>query len=340
MRRTAPRSPRAFLVAASLAILTTALVTPIAQAQSPTPVPPTPTTAATVAPATNTPAATSVPATNTPAATGVPATSTPAPTAQPAEAPAVPHDARYFAETRYRIDNDQIWNYFNARGGIDIFGFPVSRTFTFLGCTSQIFQRQIAQVCQGTGARLMNVLDDLFPYTQVNFAHFPDVNQDMKNGTPGVGEPNYDTRMLDFVRANAPDTFSGLNVRFQSTFFGLITAAMLGTNDQGIVNITNLEVWGAPISPPQFDPNNQDFVYQRFQRGIMHHIASQNSTRAVLLADYVKQLMRDSEELPIDLREQAQNDRLFRQYCPGAPQWVCRPDVLPASDLTFAFEVG
>lgn len=300
------------------------------QAQTPTPVPPT----ATAVPSTPTTA----PATSTP----VPATSTPAPTAtaQPAEAPPVPHDARYFAETRYRIDNNQIWDYFNQRGGVEIFGFPVSRTFIFLGCTAQIFQRQIAQVCEGTGARLMNVLDDLFPYTQVNFARFPDVNQDTKNATPGIGEPNYDTRIIQFVRDHAPDTFSGMNVRFGSTFFSLITAEMIGSNDPGIVTITNLEVWGAPISPPMFDPGNGDFVYQRFQRGIMHHIGSQNSTRAVLLADYVKQLMRDSDELPIDLREQAQNDRLFHQYCPGSPQWVCRPDVLPATDLTFAFEVG
>jgi len=28
----------------------------------------------------------------------------------------------------------------------------------------------------------------------------------------------------------------------------------------------------------------------------------------------------------------------MRQYCPGMPQWVCRPAELPATDLTFAFE--
>jgi hypothetical protein len=262
------------------------------------------------------------------------------PTATPQPAPPVPHDGRYFNETRYRIDNDQIWDYFNARGGIDIFGFPVSRTFTLLGCTVQMFQRQIAQVCAGRGVALMNVLDELFPYTKVNFATFPGINEQMKNATPGVDEPNYDTRILDFVRANAPNSFQNVNVRFQETFFGLITGQMIGTSDPGIVAITNLEVWGAPISEPMFDPNNADFVYQRFQRGIMHHISSQNTTRGILLADYVKQVMRDSAELPIDLREQAQGTRIFAQYCPSSPQWVCRPNELPGTDMTFAFEVG
>jgi hypothetical protein len=333
---------RGVLISAVAAIGTTLFPAAPVGAQTSTPtattVPTgTPASTATSATATAVPGtatATPVPGTATPTAVTATATSTPVP------APAVPHDGRYFDATRYRIDNDQIWNYFNARGGLDIFGYPVSRTFVLLGCTVQMFQRQIAQVCSGRGVALMNVLDELFPYTHVNFASFPEVNSQMKNSTPGTDEPNYDTRILEFVRANTPDTFSGQAVGFQSTFFGLITGEMIGTNDQGIVNITNLEVWGAPISPPLFDPNNSDFVYQRFQRGIMHYIGSQRSTRGVLLADYVKFVMRDSSELPIDLREQAVGTRIFQQYCPGAAGWVCRPNDLPGTDLTWAFETG
>jgi hypothetical protein len=43
--------------------------------------------------------------------------------------PITPRDGRFFAQTGYRIDNDHIWNYFQARGGVDTFGYPVSRTF-------------------------------------------------------------------------------------------------------------------------------------------------------------------------------------------------------------------
>lgn len=334
---------RAVLIAAVAATSAAMLPTAPAGAQTGPPPPPTITpTAATEPAATATSAApalaTATSAPGTPTATAVTVTATT--TSTPVPAPSVPHDGRYFDATRFRIDNDQIWNYFNARGGIDIFGYPVSRTFGLLGCTVQMFQRQVAQVCAGGGLALMNVLDELFPYTRVNFATFPDVNSQLKSSTPGPDEPSYDTRILEFVRANAPDAFSGQQVNFQSTFFGLISAEMLGTTDQGIVDITNLEAWGAPISPPAFDPNNADFMYQRFQRGIMHHIASQRTTRGVLLADYVKQVIRDSAELPIDLREQAQGTRIFQQYCPGATGWVCRPNDLPGTDLTWAFEIG
>jgi hypothetical protein len=255
-------------------------------------------------------------------------------------APAVAHDGRYFGETGFRIDNDPIWGYFSARGGIDVFGYPVSRSFILLGCTVQIFQRQIAQTCGSNPVALMNVLDELFPFTRVNFATFPEVDGPMKAATPGIDEANYDERVLEYVRANAPDAFTDQPVNFESTFFGLITPQMAGTSDAGLVAMTNLEVWGAPISAPMADPGNGDFIYQRFQRGIMHYIGSQQSTRGVLLADYVKQMMKDSPQLPIDLREQARTNRMFNQYCPTSANWLCRPNELPATDLTYAFEIS
>jgi hypothetical protein len=44
--------------------------------------------------------------------------------------------------------------------------------------------------------------------------------------------------------------------------------------------------------------------------------------------------------VPADLREQARGSRLFAQYCPGRPGWLCRPDQLPGTELIFAFEEG
>ena len=259
---------------------------------------------------------------------------------EPPSAPPLPHDGRHFAATGFRIDHDGLWGYFNARGGVDVFGYPVSRPFELLGCTVQMFQRQIAQACRGEPVRLMNLLDDLFPFTHVNFATLPDADAALRAATPRVGDPNYDQRILQFVRDNTPDRYAGEAVGFQSTFFGLVTGAMLDTSTQGIIDVTNLEVWGAPTSAPMMDPNNSDFVYQRFQRGVMHYIVSLGSTRALLLADYVKQIVLDSADLPIDLRDQARGSPTYAQYCPSAPRWVCRPADLPESDLTFAFEAG
>jgi hypothetical protein len=255
-------------------------------------------------------------------------------------APPVIHDARYFPETRFRIDNDAIWTYFNARGGVDVFGFPVSRTFTFLGCASQIMQRQVAQVCSDGQPRLINLLDpELFPYTLVNGSTFPAVDPTLKASTPPVSSPTYSTDILNFVRATAPDTFNGLPVGFGRTFFGSVSPQQAGTSDPGILGLLDLEIWGAPISAPMQDPNNPNFVYQRFQRGIMHYDATTGVTRGILLADYLKSIL-TGQGLPDDLRQQARGTRLYAQYSPGAPLWLARPADLPGTDLSWAFEQG
>jgi hypothetical protein len=258
----------------------------------------------------------------------------------PPAAPEVPHDDRYFVETGYRIDDEAVWGYFVVRGAVDTFGYPVARTFTFLGCPVQVFQRLIAQHCSGRGVQLLNVLDpDVFPYTRVNFSTFPAADADLKAVTPRPDQPDYASAILEFVLASAPDTWNGLPVQFGSTFSSRISPELAGTDDPASLGLLNLEVWGAPISSPAADPNNPSFVYQRFQRGIMHFDATTEITQGVLLADYLKSVLLGTD-LPADLRVEAANSRLFAQYCPSAPGWVCRPDDLPGTDLTFAFVPG
>ena len=290
------------------------------------------------------------PATATPTA-GATGTATVSPTSTPGPvqaAPAVAHDARYFNETLFRIDDDAMWSFFQARGMVQTFGFPVSRTFNFLGCAVQVFQRQIAQRCSGTQVQLMNVLDpEIFPYTRVNGSIFPPPDDALKNSTPKVSDPNYSTAILDFVRANAPDQFQSQPVNFGQTFFTSVSSQQANTSDPNILGLLDLEIWGAPISRPAPDPGNANFIYQRFQRGIMHFTAGQG-TRGILLADYVKQILigptlpggAPNPNLPLDLAQQAQGSRFFAQYCPGGTRWSCRPSDLSDSDLTFAFEQG
>jgi hypothetical protein len=245
--------------------------------------------------------------------------------------PEIAHDERYFSETGYRIDNDAIWSYFVARGRVPVFGFPVSRTFVLLGCQVQVFQRQIAQSCAGRDVSLMNLLDpEIFPYELVNGSALPAADQAMKAETPSVGSPGYGSAIVDFVRASAPDSFEGLAVGFGRTFL----AAVAGDNP-----LLDLEIWGAPISRPRRDPGNTNFVYQRFQRGVMHFDAVSGRTQGLLLADYVKGILR-GRDLPADLAQAARGSKYFAQYCPGSARWVCRAGELPATDLTFAFESG
>src|SRR5207249_3158400 len=160
-----------------------------------------------------------------PAATAAPtaepaATATPASAPQPApNAPALVHDERYFGQTGYRVESDQVWGFFNQYGGISAFGYPTSRTVTFLGCPVQFFQRQIIQVCPSQGAALINMLDpEIFPYTRVNGSVFPGPDDALKNNTPQVGSPTYGADILNCINQNVPDTFSGQPVNCLQPF--------------------------------------------------------------------------------------------------------------------------
>ncbi|TMF00472.1 MAG: hypothetical protein E6I52_13435 [Chloroflexi bacterium] len=257
-----------------------------------------------------------------------------------APAPALVHDARYFVATGYRVDDDVLFDYYQHRGGLEVFGYPVSREFTFMGCQLQIFQRKAAQACPGQQPEFLNLLDPEFPpLTNVNGSTFPAPDPALKSITPSVNDPDYAAKIIDFVRANAPDTFEGEPVNFGQTFFGSITADMVVPEALGTLDLLNLEVWGAPISQPQRDPNNSKFIYQRFQRGIMHYDATTGATRGILLADYFKQILLDSPNLPPDVRQESVSSPFLKQYCPGSAGWLCRPDDLPATDLTYGFAV-
>ncbi|HEV8633212.1 MAG TPA: hypothetical protein VG370_03070 [Chloroflexota bacterium] len=272
--------------------------------------------------------------------TGTPrpaATTTPAPT----PTGAVPRDSRYFAETGYRIDNDPFWDYFNRRGGVRIFGFPTSRTFPFLGFTSQFFQRAVFQLGPDGSVRLLNLLDPgLLSYTSFNNAVMPSIDPSLVAAAPQPGSPGYATAVIAFVRANAPNVFEGQPVNYERLFSGTVTLAVAypqGGGDPALLPGLNLEIWGVPTSRPARDPNNRDFIYQRFQRGIMHYDAACVCTNGILLADYLKAIL-TGRNLPPDLAQQAAGSPFLRQYNPSTSRWLDRPDQMAGTDLTMAFE--
>ncbi len=271
-----------------------------------------------------------------PTPTPVPTAAVPVPTPAPA-----PHDARYFSATGFRIDNDVFWDYFNRRGGIYTFGYPVSRTCTFLGFTTQFFQRAVLQLGPDGSARTMNVLDPgLMPYTKINGSTFPSPDQSISVSAPVPGSADYDSRVQDFIRNYAPNQFEGLNVNFYQAFQNTVSlqdAFPQGGANPGLLPLLNLEIWGVPTSRPQRDPANQNFVYLRFQRGIMHYDASNGYTQGLLLADYLKSIITGSG-LPSDLDAQASGSQFYHQYNPAKPNWVDRPDQLPGTNFLYAFE--
>jgi TolB protein len=270
-------------------------------------------------------------------------TPTPTPTAIPIPvdpSPPAPRDARYFSPTGFRIDNDAIWGYFQLRGGAKNFGYPVSRTFRFLGFTTQFFQRHIVQLGP-EGPRLLNLLDPgLMPYTRVNTSTFPPYDPGLVDQAPPVGSPGYDTRIIEFIRQTAPDEYAGEPVRFFETFVSqveLATAFPDGNGNPALLPGFNLELAGSATSYPFADPNNASFIYQRFQRVILHYDAACRCTQPVLLADYFKAIL-TGQGLPPDLEEQARDSRFYRQYNNVSPNGVDRPAELPDSNLRFAFD--
>jgi len=282
-----------------------------------------------------------------PAGSAPPAAAQPAPAQQaavvatPAPSP-VPNDARFFQQTGYRIGEDAFWDYFRVRGGLRSFGYPVSNVFVLFGMKVQIFQRQIMQLRPDGGVQTMNILDEgLLPYTRMNGSTFPAPDPNVINQSPKPDAPDYHAKMLEFVRALAPDTWDGEPVNFGKTFLGTVRpedAYPNGVPDGGdaLVPYFNLEIWGLPTSTPMHDPTNPDFIYQRFQRGIMHYDKGCGCTQGLLLADYIKALM-TQRNLPPDLADQAKGSKLIGQFKPGQPQSIARPADLPGSDLSNSF---
>jgi hypothetical protein len=228
-------------------------------------------------------------------------------------------DPRLFAQTGYRIDRDSFYDYFSHRGGTTTFGYPVSRDFLFEGCIAQFFQRFVMQQCGTNGVGTMNLLDDgLLPYTHINGGTFPASDANLTARTPKVSDPTYASDVLGFVRAYAADTFDGQPVNFQQTFFSTISPDLGGSDDPAILGLLDLEIWGVPTSPPAYDPANHNFIYQRFQRGIMHFDRGCGCTQGLLLADYLKGLV-TGVNLPADLAAQADKSPLLRSAATGKP---------------------
>lgn len=241
-----------------------------------------------------------------------------------------------YDQTGFCIDNDVIWNYFNRRGGVNTFGYPTSRSFVLEGSTVQFFQRRIVQVGPN-GAGLLNLLDPgLMPYNSFNGALMPSYDSSLASSAPA---PTNSEATLEWIKANAPDVFQGLPVDFYQTFFNTVsytTAFPGGGGGTGLLPGFDLEMWGVPTSNPTFDPNNHNFVYQRFQRGIMMYDATCTCTQGILLADYFKDII-TGQSLPSDLAAEAQDSPFYKQYDPSVPNGVRDPTLLPNTDLTNAF---
>src|SRR5205823_4634644 len=147
--------------------------------------------------------------------------------------------------------------FFQKRGGLRTFGYPVSRDFLLFGCTTQLFQRLAMQQCDNQGVGTLNLLDEgLLPYTRVNGSTLPAADPDLINGAPRLDDPSYGTKAIEFVRANAPETFDGQPVHFFTTFQSTVSlkdAFPNGKSDASLLPLFDLQLWGMPTSKPAYD---------------------------------------------------------------------------------------
>jgi hypothetical protein len=187
---------------------------------------------------------------------------------------------------------------------------------------------------------LLNVLDqEYMPFNSFNNATVPAFDAALVGTAPAPGAANYGTAVLDYVRRVAPNQWTGNPVGFQRTFASSVTAAEVFAGrggDPGLLPGFQLELWGVPTSAPQADPNNQNFVFQRWQRGVMHFDRTTGLTQGLLLADYFKSIL-TGQNLPADVANAARGSRFFQQYAPGRPGALARPADLPNTDMTDAF---
>ncbi len=208
-----------------------------------------------------------------------------------------------FTQTGFCITAPDFQTYFNLRGGVDTFGYPVSREFNLQGFPVQFFQGQILQRLPDGSVATLNLLDPgLMPATHINGSTFPAADPTLVASTPRLTDPEYATDIINFLQKNTPNSFAGQPVDFQNTFMdtvSLSTAFPNGGGDPSILPLLNLEIWGAVTSPAEADPNNHDFVYQRFQRGIMHYRSDCKCTERILLADWFKSVMLGSVQAAI-----------------------------------------
>src|SRR5262252_6643745 len=107
-------------------------------------------------------------------------------------AAAQPADPRFFAQTGYRVDIDPFWSFFQSRGGVRTFGYPVSRAFKLDGFQIQIFQRVVVQLQPDGSVATLNLLDTgLLPYTRINGSTFPAADPAVVGQTVATSDPAY-----------------------------------------------------------------------------------------------------------------------------------------------------
>jgi hypothetical protein len=179
-------------------------------------------------------------------------------------------DPRSFPDTGYSTD-DAIWSFFTQYGGTSTFGEPISREFLLMGTPVQLFQNAALQVQSDGFVRVqpMQLTDPgLLPYTSLGGLTVPATNPATAFVAPTPDQANYTACLPVVVQAIVTEPFLSAYTASGGT-----------------------AVWELPTSSPTADPHNPNFIYQRFQTGILFYDASAGTTQALPLGEYLKDVL-------------------------------------------------
>ena len=191
---------------------------------------------------------------------------------------ALPSAAFAQDDSGFSVSNDAIASYVQTRGGADTFGAPISRELALQGVDLQLFENAAVQVQPDGSVSLVQLTTDgWLPYTHFEGLTVPAADPAIAYVAPSPEQPNYPARLATFLSATVPVEYDAA-------------------------------VWGLPTSLPTADPNNPNFVYQRFQNGIL--MVSSGSW--LPLGAYLKDVLTGAQ-LPADLAKEAAASALHKQ---------------------------
>ena len=174
-------------------------------------------------------------------------------------------------------------------------GYPASRDFQFLGCTSQ-FSSAWSCSSAAAGVGTLNLLDAACCRTQRNGSTSRRSIPRSSADTPR-DRSDYASAILHFVAPTTRRTPSMGSRSIPETFNTTLDAGVGGTDDPHAGSARARGV-GRADQQARLRSLQPNFIYQRFQRGIMHYDKACGCTQGLLLADYLKALLRARPAAP------------------------------------------
>jgi hypothetical protein len=194
---------------------------------------------------------------------------------------------RDFPETGYSIADDAIWTFFANHGGSATFGAPISRELTLLDSQVQLFENAALQVQPDGSVQALQLPNQgLLPFQHLDGLTVPAADPAVTFVAPSPDQPNYPARLAAYLNA--------------------IVAPQ-------VASAYASDIWGLPTSTLKADPNNPNFVYQRFQNGILMTDLGTGSTGALPLGTYFKAVL-TGQDLPPDLSIEAATSPFYKQF--------------------------